>query len=60
VAGPTGGTPEKPVGLVYIGLASDKNTITKEFRFKSNRATTRVRSTYAALDMIRKHLLEIE
>lgn len=60
VAGPTGGTPEKPVGLVYIGLASGKDTITKEFRFKSTRAATRLRSTYAALDMIRKHLLEIE
>jgi nicotinamide-nucleotide amidase len=60
VAGPTGGTPEKPVGLVYIGLASNKDTITKEFRFKSARAATRLRSTYAALDLIRKHLLEIE
>ncbi len=60
VAGPAGGTPDKPVGLVYIGLASANDTITKEYRFKSNRAATRLRSTYAALDMIRKHLLEIE
>lgn len=60
VAGPSGGTPEKPVGLVYIGLASEKGTITNEFRFKSNRAATRLRSVYYALDMIRKHLLEIE
>lgn len=60
IAGPTGGTPEKPVGLVYIALASSKETRIKEFRFKSNRAATRIRSTYAALDMIRKHLLEIE
>lgn len=60
VAGPTGGTPEKPVGLVYIGLASASETKTKEYRFKSNRAATRLRSTYAALDLIRKHLLEIE
>jgi nicotinamide-nucleotide amidase len=60
VAGPTGGTQEKPVGLVYIGLASAKETKTKEFRYKSNRQINRLRATYSALDMLRKHLLEIE
>jgi nicotinamide-nucleotide amidase len=60
IAGPSGGTPEKPVGLVFIGLASSKETKIKEFRWKSNRQTIRLRSTYAALDMVRKHLLEIE
>ncbi len=39
VAGPTGGTPEKPVGLVFIGFSSEKETIVKKYRFKANRIT---------------------
>jgi nicotinamide-nucleotide amidase len=60
VAGPTGGTTEKPVGLVYIGLASPEGTKTKEFRFRSDRQIIRTRAAYAALDMVRKFLLGIE
>ena len=39
VAGPTGGTPEKPVGLVFIGFSTEKETIVKKYRFKANRIT---------------------
>lgn len=37
IAGPTGGTPEKPVGLVYIGFSTQKETIVKKYQFKVNR-----------------------
>ena len=39
IAGPTGGTPEKPVGLVYIGFSSQEETFVKEFQFDANRIT---------------------
>jgi len=34
IAGPTGGTPEKPVGIVYIGFSTAKETFVKKFLFK--------------------------
>ena len=37
IAGPTGATPEKPLGLVYIGFSTEKETIVKEFIFNTNR-----------------------
>ncbi|MFX1340790.1 MAG: CinA family protein [Promethearchaeota archaeon] len=39
IAGPTGGTPEKPVGLVYIGFSTEKETLVKKFNFKTDRIT---------------------
>lgn len=37
IAGPTGGTKEKPVGLVYIGYSTDKETFVKKYVFKTDR-----------------------
>jgi len=39
IAGPTGGTPEKPVGLVYIGYSTIKETIVKKYNFNADRTT---------------------
>lgn len=39
IAGPTGGTPEKPLGLVFIGFSTDKGTIVEKLNFKSDRLT---------------------
>jgi nicotinamide-nucleotide amidase len=60
IAGPTGGTDEKPVGLVYVGLAGPKNEVTSfEYRFGTirGRALTRHVSANAALDNLRRRLL---
>lgn len=37
IAGPTGGTPEKPVGLVYIGFSTEKETLVEKHVFKADR-----------------------
>ena len=56
IAGPTGGTKEKPVGLVYIGLASTKNTIVEKYNFGNYRESNKIKTSQAALNMIRKDL----
>ncbi len=53
IAGPTGGSPEKPVGLVYIDLY-DGNHKTKSGVFRGGRNTIRERATMEALDLIRR------
>ncbi|MDF2906662.1 MAG: cinA [Herbinix sp.] len=56
IAGPDGGTEEKPVGLVYIAcLVEDKVTV-KELRLKGNRLKIRDQSVIAALDLLRRQL----
>jgi nicotinamide-nucleotide amidase len=60
VAGPTGGTDEKPVGLVYVGLAVSGDTKVKECRFGNHRENNRDRSAVTALDMVRRYLQRIE
>jgi PncC family amidohydrolase len=56
IAGPGGGTPEKPVGLVYICLASDESVVCEEFRFKGKRGEIKFQASEAALEMIKKHV----
>lgn len=56
IAGPGGGTPEKPVGLVYIALADEQGTELREFRFPGNRDRIRQWASQAALEMIRRRL----
>ena len=56
VAGPDSGTPEKPVGLVYVALHADGKTKVKELRFAGKRNKIRERAAYAALDWLRRTL----
>ncbi|MCB2211227.1 competence/damage-inducible protein A [bacterium] len=52
IAGPTGGTEEKPVGLVYIGYADAVNVISKKHQFADDREVNRERSATAALMLL--------
>jgi nicotinamide-nucleotide amidase len=57
IAGPDGGTPEKPVGTVFVGLASaDGPSQVEKLFFPTDRATFKQMVTEAALDMLRKTL----
>lgn len=56
IAGPSGGTKEKPVGLVYIALAFDHGCIVKELKFIGSREAIRTLSAKSALDLLRRHL----
>lgn len=57
VAGPTGGTAEKPVGLVYHALADENETAVIERRFPGDRERIRRFATQQALDMLRRKLI---
>ena len=60
IAGPTGGTPEKPVGLVWIGISYKKKTFAKNFIFSGDRQTIRERSVYKGFELLRETILENE
>jgi nicotinamide-nucleotide amidase len=57
IAGPGGGTREKPVGLVYIGLASPQGVRSEEYKLLGTRAQIRLKASQLALDMVRRHLI---
>jgi nicotinamide-nucleotide amidase len=57
IAGPDGGTAEKPVGLVYIGFAAGDHITARKFLLPGDRETVRRQTANAALNMIRLHLL---
>ncbi|HIT90190.1 MAG TPA: competence/damage-inducible protein A [Candidatus Merdenecus merdavium] len=58
IAGPGGGTDEKPVGLVYIGCYYKGKTIAKEFHFQGNRSKVRDSAVVQALILLRECILE--
>ena len=58
VAGPGGGTDEKPVGLVYVGLTINDRTYVKELRYSGDRMRIRNRTVSAALDFLRRGLID--
>lgn len=59
IAGPGGGTSEKPVGTVWIAVSGLKKTVTEKFVFGDNRELNIIRSSQTALQMLRKMLLNI-
>jgi nicotinamide-nucleotide amidase len=56
IAGPEGGTPAKPVGTVFVGLATGEGALARRFFFAGDRAAVKWQSTQAALDMLRRSL----
>ncbi len=56
VAGPDGGTPEKPVGLVHFAVVAPDGALEHEFNVPGDRATIRARSTVMALHLVRRVL----
>ncbi|SHL94043.1 nicotinamide-nucleotide amidase [Anaerosporobacter mobilis DSM 15930] len=57
IAGPDGGTDEKPVGLVYIACFANEKVTVKEFNFKGNRQKIREGAVIYALDLLRRCIL---
>lgn len=57
IAGPTGGTPEKPVGLVYVAASDGKKTEAVERQFPGDRERIRLFATQQALDLVRRLLM---
>jgi nicotinamide-nucleotide amidase len=60
IAGPTGGTPEKPVGLLWTGYADERGSLAVKFQFGDGRLRFKERASQAALELVRKRLLQIE
>ncbi len=60
IAGPDGGTEEKPVGTVFIGIASANGVRSKKYLLTNDREINRSRSVYAALGLLRKEILRID
>ena len=57
IAGPSGGSPEKPVGLVYIALAEANGSRDRTLRFPGDRERIRWHASQAALDMLRRYFI---
>ncbi len=60
IAGPTGGTPDKPVGTVWIAISDGHNTVAKKYQLGDNRERNIFKSSVIGLNMLRLHLLNHE
>jgi nicotinamide-nucleotide amidase len=57
IAGPTGGTSDKPVGLVWIGIADERGTLAVKQTFGGQRSLVKERASQAALELLRRRIL---
>ncbi|MBI4470424.1 MAG: competence/damage-inducible protein A [Acidobacteria bacterium] len=57
IAGPGGGTEDKPVGLVYVSVADERDAVTRRLSLPGDRQHVRAWSAQIALDMLRRRLL---
>jgi nicotinamide-nucleotide amidase len=58
IAGPTGGTESKPVGMVCISVVTPQRTVVRTFKFPGNRELVKTFAAFTALDMVRRIILE--
>lgn len=58
IAGPTGGTKEKPVGLVYIGVSIDEDVIVQQLNIPGSRDRVRNKAALGVLDLLRRELFK--
>jgi nicotinamide-nucleotide amidase len=56
IAGPDGGTPQKPVGLTYVAVADADGTEVRRFTWTGDRADNKRRSATAALELLLEHM----
>ncbi|MEW6509415.1 MAG: competence/damage-inducible protein A [Bacteroidota bacterium] len=59
IAGPTGGSLEKPVGLVWIGCADPSGSIAVKFHFGEGRTRVKERASQAAMELVRRRIMKI-
>ncbi|MCB0319523.1 MAG: CinA family nicotinamide mononucleotide deamidase-related protein [Bdellovibrionales bacterium] len=59
VAGPEGGSMDKPVGTFFIGLATRDSTVVFQYFLPVDRTNIRIYAAYCAIDVLRRHLLEL-
>ena len=57
IAGPEGGTEEKPVGTIWVAVSSEEKTITEKYTFGNDRVINIKRFSYAALNLLRKQII---
>lgn len=60
IAGPSGGTPEKPVGLVWVAYADAEEAVSIKFNFGDERVRVKERASQAALELVRRKVLKID
>jgi nicotinamide-nucleotide amidase len=56
IAGPTGGTPEKPAGTVYVALADGRETLCRAYAFRWDRRRNKIIAAQAALLLLQRYL----
>jgi nicotinamide mononucleotide (NMN) deamidase PncC len=60
IAGPSGATPGKPVGLFYIGLSYKGGTASRKHNFRGNREQNKLAAAQAALGWLKEYLLNLK